>query len=153
MYGISSMRSYVVKRFSHFRHSRRRRMESASLLSRESTTLSFSKPQKGHFMTLGTAAIVAGESSTADWKPYAGPQPQHTKVYRIADSEPLHQVEAAEGGVLASSASWLSADSLRNDNLSRCASTNPSGTTATNVTSQSIIPQLAASSLGTSKRC
>src|SRR5207249_12279409 len=55
-------------------------MESASLLSRESTTLSFSKPQKGHFMTLGTAAIVAGESSTADWEPYAGPQPQHSKV-------------------------------------------------------------------------
>src|SRR3984957_6013432 len=47
------MRSYVVKRFSHFRHSRRRRMESASLLSRESTTLSFSKPQKGHFMKIG----------------------------------------------------------------------------------------------------
>jgi len=39
-----------VKRFSHFRHSRRRRIESASLLSRESTTLSFAKPQKGHFM-------------------------------------------------------------------------------------------------------
>src|SRR6476646_8414997 len=28
-------------------------MESASLLSRESTTLSFSKPQKGHFMSEG----------------------------------------------------------------------------------------------------
>src|SRR5271165_7202277 len=50
MYGISSMRSYVVKRLSHFRHSRRRRMDSPSLLSRESTTLSFSKPQNGHFM-------------------------------------------------------------------------------------------------------
>src|SRR5215472_1521590 len=50
MYGISSIRSYVVKRFSHFRHSRRRRIESASLLSRESTTLSFSNPQKGHFI-------------------------------------------------------------------------------------------------------
>src|SRR5438876_2728302 len=60
MYGISSMRSYVVKRFSHFRHSRRRRMESASLLSRESTTLSLAKPQKGHFMVfLGTECIVA----------------------------------------------------------------------------------------------
>src|ERR1700746_277029 len=46
------MRSYVVKPFSHFRHSRRRRMESASLLSRESTTLSFSNPQKGNFMRL-----------------------------------------------------------------------------------------------------
>src|SRR5438128_11983651 len=74
------------------------------------------------------------------------------RFYRIADSEPLHQVEAAEGGVLASSARWLSPDILRNDNLSRFASTNPSGTTATNVTSQSIIPQLAASSLGTAKR-
>src|SRR5580704_17942883 len=47
------MRSYVVKRLPHLRHSRRRRMESASLLSRESTTLSFSKPQKGHFMKIG----------------------------------------------------------------------------------------------------
>src|SRR6266849_5938232 len=47
------MRSYVVKRLPHFRHSRRRRIESASLLSRESTTLSFSKPQKGHFMSHG----------------------------------------------------------------------------------------------------
>src|ERR1700678_1212434 len=46
------MRSYVVKRLLHFRHSRRRRMDSASLLSRESTTLSFAKPQKGHFMAL-----------------------------------------------------------------------------------------------------
>jgi hypothetical protein len=27
-------------------------MDSASLLSRESTTLSFAKPQKGHFMAL-----------------------------------------------------------------------------------------------------
>src|ERR1700727_632146 len=44
------MRSYVVKRLLHFRHSRRRRMDSASLLSRESTTLSFANPQKGHFM-------------------------------------------------------------------------------------------------------
>src|ERR1035441_547899 len=49
IYGISSIRSYVVKRFSHFRHSRRRRIDSPSLLSRESTTLSFSKPQNGHF--------------------------------------------------------------------------------------------------------
>src|SRR6185295_5616269 len=56
------MRSYVVKRLPHFRHSRRRRMESASLLSRESTTLSFSKPQKGHFMSDGevVACIVTG---------------------------------------------------------------------------------------------
>src|SRR5882724_13019841 len=44
------MRSYVVKRLLHFRHSRRRRMESASLLSRESTTLSLRNPQKGHFI-------------------------------------------------------------------------------------------------------
>jgi hypothetical protein len=36
----------------HFKHSRRRRMDSASLLSRESTTLSFANPQKGHFMAL-----------------------------------------------------------------------------------------------------
>src|SRR5450631_1265770 len=58
MYGISSMRSYVVKRFSHLRHSRRRRMESASLLSRESTTLSFANPQKGHFMGQNELAVI-----------------------------------------------------------------------------------------------
>src|ERR1700723_536678 len=46
------MRSYVVKRLLHFRHSRRRRIDSASLLSRESTTLSLANPQKGHFMAL-----------------------------------------------------------------------------------------------------
>src|SRR5947209_4112092 len=55
------MRSYVVKRFSHLRHSRRRRMESASLLSRESTTLSLTKPQKGHFIGAELSGlIVAG---------------------------------------------------------------------------------------------
>jgi hypothetical protein len=36
----------------HFKHSRLRRMDSASLLSRESTTLSLANPQKGHFMAL-----------------------------------------------------------------------------------------------------
>jgi hypothetical protein len=36
----------------HLRHSRRRRIDSASLLSRESTTLSFANPQKGHFMMM-----------------------------------------------------------------------------------------------------
>src|ERR1700674_5220306 len=46
------MRSYVVKRLPHFKHSRLRRMDSDSLLSRESTTLSFANPQKGHFMAL-----------------------------------------------------------------------------------------------------
>src|ERR1700756_495942 len=63
------MRSYVVKRLPHFRHSRRRRIDSASLLSRESTTLSFANPQKGHFMArqgcLGRTKIVtaAGRNS------------------------------------------------------------------------------------------
>src|SRR5579883_1592302 len=46
------MRSQVVKRLPHLRHSRRRRIDSASLLSRESTTLSSRKPQKGHFIAL-----------------------------------------------------------------------------------------------------
>src|SRR5437763_243315 len=50
MYGISSMRSYDVKRRSHFKHSRRRRIASPSRDSRESTTLSSRKPQKGHFI-------------------------------------------------------------------------------------------------------
>src|SRR6185436_8888892 len=51
MWGISSMRSYEVKRRSHFRHSRRRRMASPSRDSRESTTLSSTNPQNGHFIS------------------------------------------------------------------------------------------------------
>src|SRR6266567_4288417 len=71
------MRSYVVKRFSHFRHSRRRRMESASLLSRESTTLSLAKPQNGHFMVMKERLIVAGgnEHSAFSWGELAGCSP------------------------------------------------------------------------------
>src|SRR5258707_7088053 len=49
MYGISSIRSYVVKRREHFRHSRRRRMVSPVRPSRESITLSSRCAQKGHF--------------------------------------------------------------------------------------------------------
>src|SRR6266404_2105685 len=49
MYGISSMRSYVVNRRSHFKHSRRRRIVSPVRPSRESMTLSSKCPQKGHF--------------------------------------------------------------------------------------------------------
>src|SRR5215467_12510583 len=60
------MRSYVVKRFSHFRHSRRRRIESASLLSRESTTLSFANPQKGHFMALAGLERVTENCNSSD---------------------------------------------------------------------------------------
>src|ERR1017187_136253 len=52
------MRSYVVKRLPHLRHSRLRRMESASLLSRESTTLSFAKPQKGHFIEIERELMI-----------------------------------------------------------------------------------------------
>src|SRR5580693_4425373 len=75
------MRSYVVKRLPHFRHSRRRRMESASLLSRESTTLSFANPQKGHFMALGTVTrlIVAGT-------PVAGTPSQGRQRIRPAET-------------------------------------------------------------------
>src|SRR6266404_5637393 len=49
MYGISSIRSYVVNRRSHFKHSRRRRIVSPVRPSRESITLSSRFPQKGHF--------------------------------------------------------------------------------------------------------
>src|ERR1700756_2463051 len=58
----------------------------------------------------------------------------------------------AGGGDAISNSSdrWLSADNLRNDSLSRWASTSPTGTTEANVTSQSRIPQLAAISGGTS---
>jgi hypothetical protein len=48
--GTVSTYSYVVNLFSHFRHSRLRRTACPSLLERESTTLSSSKPQKGHFI-------------------------------------------------------------------------------------------------------
>src|SRR5215469_18244068 len=43
------MRSYVVKRLAHLRHSRRRRMVSPLRPSRESITLSSRCAQKGHF--------------------------------------------------------------------------------------------------------
>src|SRR5882724_5071835 len=46
----SSMYSYVVYRRWHFRHSRRRRMNSPSRPTRESTTRSSVWPQNGHFM-------------------------------------------------------------------------------------------------------
>src|SRR5207253_10088263 len=46
------MRSYDVKRRSHFKHSRLRRMASPSHDSLESTTLSSIKPQNGHFIRL-----------------------------------------------------------------------------------------------------
>src|SRR5487761_179697 len=49
MYGISSMRSYVVNRLPHFKHSRRRRIKSPARPSRESTTLSSRCEQNGHF--------------------------------------------------------------------------------------------------------
>src|SRR5947209_17064689 len=42
-------------------------MDSPSLLSRESTTLSFSNPQKGHFI-VGTDCIVPDSSSCAYFK-------------------------------------------------------------------------------------
>src|SRR5205823_7211982 len=47
------MRSYVVKRRLHFRHSRLRRMVSPPRPSRESITLSSTCAQKGHFTRLG----------------------------------------------------------------------------------------------------
>src|ERR1700738_382299 len=43
------MRSYVVNRLAHFRHSRRRRIASPARPSRESITLSSRNAQKGHF--------------------------------------------------------------------------------------------------------
>src|SRR5712692_6044294 len=57
MYGISSMRSYVVNRRPHFKHSRRRRMVSPRRPSRESITLSSTCAQKGHFTGLILLAV------------------------------------------------------------------------------------------------
>src|SRR5215831_3643020 len=50
------MRSYVVKRRLHFKHSRRRRIVSPPRPSRESITLSSTCPQKGHFTGLSLLA-------------------------------------------------------------------------------------------------
>jgi hypothetical protein len=47
---VSSIRSYVVYRRLHERHSRRRRIEKPSWQARESMTRSLSIRQKGHFM-------------------------------------------------------------------------------------------------------
>src|SRR5215469_15720158 len=55
------MRSYVVKRREHLRHSRRRRMVSPARPSRESITLSSRCAQKGHFtrwVLLGARSIL-----------------------------------------------------------------------------------------------
>src|SRR5579863_199579 len=105
-------------------------MESASLLSRESTTLSFANPQKGHFMALGTVTklIVAGTAT--------------------------HQAVGGEGESSARASSCsLSSESFRKESRSRCASSKPTGTTETNVTTHNRIPQLADSSCEASKIC
>src|SRR5580704_15671428 len=129
------MRSYVVKRLLHFRHSRRRRMESASLLSRESTTLSFANPQKGHFITLATIVglIVAGMPVAND----------------VALRATSHQVGGAGESSARNSSCSLSSESFRKDSRSRWASSKPTGTTATNVVNHNRMPQLAANSWGT----
>jgi hypothetical protein len=49
---VSSIRSYVVYRRLHERHSRRRRIEKPSWQARESITRSLSMRQKGHFMVV-----------------------------------------------------------------------------------------------------
>src|SRR5580658_7921145 len=59
------MRSYVVNRRSHFSHSLRRRIESASLLSRESTTRSCPNPQYGHFIFRLILRHLRGERGIA----------------------------------------------------------------------------------------
>src|SRR5882724_1693380 len=67
MYGISSMRSYDVKRRSHFKHSRRRRITSPSRLSRESTTLSSRCKQNGHFIGI---SLERGLSASCGQHPF-----------------------------------------------------------------------------------
>src|SRR5271163_304510 len=79
------MRSYVVKRRAHFRHSRRRRMVSPVRPSRESITLSSMLAQKGHFtrdhllavyhaLSLAIRAVIPFRVRRAwpAWNPAAG---------------------------------------------------------------------------------
>src|SRR5215472_2984054 len=54
------MRSYVVKRRLHFKHSRRRRMVSPPRPSRESITLSSKCAQKGHFTRPDLLTVANG---------------------------------------------------------------------------------------------
>src|SRR5215472_10681445 len=54
------MRSYVVKRRLHFKHSRRRRMVSPPRPSRESITLSSTCAQKGHFTKPHLLTVLTG---------------------------------------------------------------------------------------------
>src|SRR2546430_1824880 len=117
MYGISSMRSYVVKRLAHFRHSRRRRMESASLLSRESTTLSFANPQKGHFMGLGNSSHCNRQKKSHG----GGRAFQVTLLLEHADVWRQVQVEAGGGeeGTLTCSCWRLSSASFVKESRSR----------------------------------
>src|SRR5271165_4489214 len=71
-------------------------MESASLLSRESTTLSFSKPQKGHFMSDGEvfACIVTGEN---EHNPRRPGRPRPGRRAQLANSSRAALRRAGEG--------------------------------------------------------
>src|SRR5205814_6905509 len=127
MYGISSMRSEVVKRFSHFRHSRRRRMDSPSLLSRESTTLSLTNPQNGHFMVEETKVYcksfgreswsvagrdVASYVSTMSWP----------RLKRVGETlTPAGETPAIRQPARLSSAFWLARVSWRKEICSKWA--------------------------------
>src|SRR5215813_11224573 len=69
-------------------HSRRRRMDSPSLLSRESTTLSFSNPQKGHFMgqIASTSPGLSNlDSSKTEVETIGSPPPHSAKTARVDD--------------------------------------------------------------------
>src|ERR1700722_13375813 len=77
------MRSYVVKRLLHFRHSRRRRMDSASLLSRESTTLSLANPQKGHFMALASNPDSLAPPNSVSFRRWSEAREEESAVWQI----------------------------------------------------------------------
>src|SRR5580700_11758586 len=61
-------------------------MESASLLSRESTTLSFANPQKGHFMALGTVTRLIVAGTPVAGTPVAGTPSQGRQRIRPAET-------------------------------------------------------------------
>src|SRR5689334_5959331 len=93
MYGISSMRSYVVKRRSHFRHSRRRRIVSPARPSRESITLSSRCPQNGHFTRV---ALPAGGPRGGPPSPQCPAAPLFLRppIPAAFPAKPLHESES-----------------------------------------------------------
>src|SRR5262249_49681951 len=121
-----------------------------SLLSRESTTLSFSNPQNGHFIVFYSGTT----NRCVNWIVTGGKESGQLDIGSSGDRKAIDNVRfsdyplsrsPASSCVLCSS-SRLSSSIFVSDTCSDRARPSPAGTTDMNVTSQSMMPQLVASS-------